>query len=92
MFENTDLDYYYTLAAPSGGGETDLSFVTNHTENDLIKAYYLNKDSNKGPLEFFAIYPDGLVIFTRTQPLLIELYSNKEFEINDDGNFVLISN
>lgn len=92
MFENTDLDYYYTLAAPSGGGNSNMTLRTGHTEQDLIKNYYLNKDIENGPVELFSIYPDGLVIFLRQRADLVEFYSNKEFELHDDGNFVLVSN
>lgn len=92
MFEGIDLEYYYTLSAPAGGGEANLTLSTGHTEQDLIKNYYLNRDIENGPIEYFSIYPDGLVIFFRQIPQLIEVYSNKEFDLRDDGKFYLTRN
>lgn len=92
MFELLDLDCYYTIAAPNSGGEVTLTLSTGHTEQDLVKNYYLNRDIKNGPVEYFSIYPDGLVIFFRQTLELIEIYSNKEFDLGDDGIFYLIGN
>lgn len=90
MVEKKYLDYYYTLSAPSEGGEAEMTMVTGHSDTDEIKNYYINDDINRAPEEYFSIYPDGLIVFFKRTKELIEVYSNKEFDLHDDGIFYLV--
>lgn len=90
MIENINLEYSYSLEAPVGGGESTLTMKTNYTEDVTAKNFYINDEIEKGPIEFFSIYSTGLVVFFRQSVDLIEIFSNKEFNLTDDGTFILV--
>lgn len=88
MFKHDDLLNRYELTAPINGGTVEMNMKT--PNQGEISNFYINKDIEKGPLEFFSIYEKGLVIFARQTAEKIEIYSNAEFDIGDDGVFVLV--
>lgn len=90
MFEHTDLDYHYNLQISDSVSEVEMTMFTGYGDDVEIQNFYINKDAKKGPLEHFSIYSTGLVIFLRQGADNIDLYSNKEFRLEDDGAFHLV--
>jgi len=68
-----------------------MNLKTNYADDVIINNYYINKDIKRGPVEYFSIYSTGLVIFLHQTPTEIQIHSNMEFQLNDDGEFILIS-
>lgn len=91
MFIHDEMLYRYNLSSPAHGGDANLTFKTPHDGEVEIHNYYINKDITKGPLEHFSIYSSGLVIYVKQTADNFDLYSNKEFELKDDGHFHLVS-
>lgn len=90
MFEHTDLDYHYNLQISDSVNEVEMTMFTGYGNDVKIQNFYINNDAKKGPLERFSIYSTGLVIFSRQTADSIDLYSNKEFRLEDDGVFYLV--
>lgn len=91
MFTHTDLINHYTLTVSPSTETSGMDLVTGYEPSEVtINNYYINKDEKNGLIESFSIYSSGLVIFFRQTSNEINIYSNKEFQLEDDGKFHLI--
>lgn len=83
MFEHINLDFEFHITT----GE--LNIITNYDDSVLIKNYYVsNTDEVK---EWFSVYSTGLVIYTKQLAGEVTTKSNMKFEMNDNQEFVLVS-
>ena len=90
MFEHIDLENYYSVQTPVGNDTIEMKMKLPGQENAKIKNYYINKDIKNGPIEYFTVYDSGIVLFMRQTNKLIEFYTNREFNLMDDGFFYLV--
>lgn len=82
-----EFEYEYSLSRPSVGGEASLGFDTPNQGN--ATTYILEKDKNH--IEMLSIYDGGLILHVKQTSSEISCKTNKEFQLQDDGRFLLVS-
>lgn len=92
MLIQKKLENEYTLGDPKPGQTITLNLqLGDKYANTTPTVYTITDDKTKGLIEKFTIYPDGLAIFSRQTASRITEYTNGNFELDDDGNFKLVS-
>ena len=90
MFTSENLDFYYSVRAPVGGGTTEMKLTMNYPESTNVHSYIINEDKINGLNEILSVYDTGLVTYTKNSSTLVELRTNKEFLMQDDGSFKIV--
>lgn len=93
-FTHQDLLNHYSLRAPEGGGTVKMNLNTPNFEEQgiTVKNYYINKDENNGPVEYFSVYSNGLAVYSKQSVDEINIFTNGDFNLLDNGDFELIDN
>ncbi|MCI1700027.1 hypothetical protein [Liquorilactobacillus nagelii] len=89
MHKSVNLKYEYFNQAPSGGGTSTLNLKTGYSNDVNFTSYIIKKTDDE--VEFFSLYETGLAIWAHNTSSKVEIKSNKEFRLEDDGTFWLVS-
>lgn len=89
MQKTENLKFDYSLKAPNGGGTSEMNLKTGFDKDVNFTNYIISKTDAVN--EYFSVYENGLVIWFHETSKEIAIKSNKEFALEDDGNFWLVS-
>lgn len=88
--DKENLDYEYHVGPVEGSGTITMNLKLGDPYLDSHpKSYYVHNSDEL--TEYFTVYPDGLVFFFHKTTTQIDVYTNREFELKDNGDFVLVS-